>query len=297
MEVLAKIPLFESLTEAERNILAGLWHPRTLKAGAILFKKGDAGDSMFVVEEGIIEVSIPGELGRPSIRVSVFHEGDFFGELSLFDNLPRTASAIAMEDCRLLEMKRNDFRAFLLERPAVALSMLGEISKRLRATNELITSIASRNVNVELEEQLTFGDRMADRIAVFGGSWAFIIMFGVLLFGWMGLNTVQLWFSPFDEYPFIFLNLMLSTLAAIQAPIIMMSQNRAQKKDRLRAEMDYQVNLKSELMLQQLHAKIDEMRAAELHQMQEVVQVELALIRREIEGLEAKSSASNAENS
>ncbi len=297
MDVLAKIPLFESLTEAERNILAGLWHPRTLKAGTTLFKKGDAGDSMFVVEVGIIEVSIPGELGRPSIRVSVFHAGDFFGELSLFDNLPRTASAVAMEECRLLEMTRHDFRSFLMDRPAVALSMLGEISKRLRATNELITSIASRNVNVELEEQLTFGDRMADRIAVFGGSWAFIIMFGVLLFGWMGVNTVQLWFSPFDEYPFIFLNLMLSTLAAIQAPIIMMSQNRAQKKDRLRAEMDYQVNLKSELMLQQLHAKIDEMRAAELHQMQEVVQVELALIRREIEGLEAKTSSSNAENS
>jgi uncharacterized membrane protein len=130
-----------------------------------------------------------------------------------------------------------------------------------------------------MDERLSFGDRIADKLAEFGGSWAFIIIFMVILFGWIGLNTIQLWFRPFDQYPFIFLNLMLSCLGAIQAPVIMMSQNRAQAKDRLRADMDYQVNLKSELMLQQLHAKIDELRATDLHHMNEAIQTQLAQVR------------------
>jgi len=291
---LREIPLFESLPEADRSVLAGLWHERSIRRGEKLFRKGESGSSMFIVEEGIVEVSIPGDQGRPDIRVSVFHEGNFFGELSLIDGLPRTATAVAMEDCRLLEMTRVDFLRFLSERPFVAVTMLGEIGKRLRATNELITNIASRNVNEELEEHLSVGDRLADRIAEFGGSWTFIILFLVFLGVWVVMNTVQFWFKPFDEYPYIFLNLMLSMVAAIQAPIIMMSQNRAQQKDRLRAELDYQVNLKSELMLQQLHAKLDEIRAAELQSMQEVIQVELSLIRRQIEDLSGMRTGGDA---
>src|SRR3990172_560922 len=165
------------------------------------------------------------------------------------------------EKRRVQEMKRDDFVGFLLERPTVAISMMSEMGKRLRATNELVQSLASKNVNEEIEERLTFGERFSDKIAEFGGSWAFIILFMTLLFAWMIVNTVQMWFRPFDDFPFIFLNLLLSCVAALQAPVIMMSQNRAQKKDRLKAELDYQVNLKSELMIQQLHVKFDEMRA------------------------------------
>jgi CRP/FNR family cyclic AMP-dependent transcriptional regulator len=289
-EFLSKIPLFESLSEGDRKNFVRLWKPREILPQQVLFHKGDVGNSMYIVEHGIVEISIPGELGRPSIRISVFHKGNFFGELSLIDGLPRTATAVAMEQVRLLEMTREDFLQFLLDRPSVAISMIGEIGKRLRATNELVTSIASQNVNVELEGQLSFGDRMADRIAKFGGSWGFISFFAAFLVGWALINTIQLWFKPIDEYPFIFLNLILSTLAAIQAPLIMMSQNRAQKKDRIRAEMDYQVNLKSELMLQHLHAKIDEIRAAELHMMQEVLQVELSLMRRQMEEIAPKKT-------
>jgi CRP/FNR family cyclic AMP-dependent transcriptional regulator len=288
-ELFAKIPLFESLGTSDLDELAGLWTSHVVKRGETLFRKGDASSSMFIVQEGIVEVSIPGEQGKPDIRVSVFHEGNFFGELSLIDGLPRTATAMAMEDCRLLEMNRPDFLRFLAGRPFVAVSMLSEVGKRLRNTNELITNLVARNVNVEMDEQLSVGDRLADKIAEFGGSWGFIIIFLVLLFGWMILNSVQIWFKPFDEYPYIFLNLVLSTVAAIQAPVIMMSQNRAQKKDRLRAELDYQVNLKSELMLQQLHAKLDEVRAAELQIMQETLQIELALIRRQLEMMASAS--------
>lgn len=295
LEFLSQMPIFKSLSVSDLQVLVGLWKPRTLKQGEMLFRKGDTGSSMFIIEEGIIEISVPDARQKRDIRISVLHEGDFLGELSLIDGLPRTATAVSMEDCRLLEMSRDDFLDFLLERPAVSISMISEIGHRLRKTNELVTSLASRNVNEEIEEQLSFGDHLSDKMAEFGGSWGFIIFFGVFLVCWMIMNSVQLWFRPFDEFPFIFLNLMLSCLAAIQAPIIMMSQNRAQKKDRLRAELDYQVNLKSELMLQQLHAKIDEVRATELHMVVETLEVELALIRRQLE--EMNTTAAPVERS
>lgn len=288
-EFLSKIPIFDRLLPKDLETLVTLWVPRTLQAGEVLVRKGEPGSSMFVIQDGIVEIRVPDELQKKEIRVSVLHQGDFFGEISLLDGLPRTATAVAMEETKLLVMRRDDFIEFLLQRPSVAVAMLGEIGGRLRATNELVQSLASKNVNEELEEQLGVGDRLADKIAEFGGSWAFISSFMAFLVLWMIMNTLQLWYQPFDQFPFIFLNLMLSCVAALQAPVIMMSQNRAQKKDRLRAELDYQVNLKSELMLQQLHSKMDEVRAAELQAIQETLQVELALIRRRLEEFEAPS--------
>ena len=273
-EFLSKIPIFENLSTADHDTLVGLWHKRELAVDEVLFRVGDKGDAMYVIQSGVIDIRVPLQGPKKEMTVSVLHEGEFFGELSIIDGLPRTATAIAAEDAQLLEMKRNEFIKFLLDRPGVAISMVSVIGKRLRDTNELVQSLASKNVNEEMDEQLSVGDRLADKIAEFGGSWVFIILFMVLLFTWIGLNTVQLWFKPFDQYPFIFLNLLLSCLGAIQAPVIMMSQNRAQKKDRLRAELDYQVNVKSELMLQQLHAKIDELRATDLHHMNEAIQAQ-----------------------
>ncbi len=287
-EFLSRIPIFEKLSGPDLEVLRKLWKPRVLQQGAVLFRKGDTGNSMFIIQAGIVEITVPDEYEKKDYRISVLREGEFVGELSLIDGLPRTASATATDDCVLLEMKREDFLLFLMERPSVAISMVGEIGKRLRSTNELVTSLASKNVNEEIEEQLSLGDRLADRIAELGGSWPFIITFCILLLGWMIVNTVQMWIRPFDVFPFIFLNLMLSMVAALQAPVIMMSQNRAGKKDRLRAELDYQVNLKSELMLQQLHSKFDEVRAAELRMIQESLQVDLALMRRSLEELDAK---------
>lgn len=284
-EDLTKIPIFERLTEADGEVLLKLWKPRTLKEGQILFRKDDQGDSMFLIEDGTLEITVPVNQPQKEMRVSVLGAGEFVGELSLIDGLPRTATARALEDCKLLEMRRDDFLKFLIERPSVAILMVSEIGKRLRATNELVQSLASKNVNVEIEERLSLGDRIADKVAEFGGSWSFILSFLLFMGLWMGLNTSQILFKPFDEYPFILLNLMLSTIAALQAPVIMMSQNRAQKKDRLRADLDYQVNLKSELMLQQLHAKLDEVRATDLDQIQSTLQ-ELAALKRRFEELE-----------
>ncbi|MEK6650799.1 MAG: DUF1003 domain-containing protein [Bacteroidota bacterium] len=288
-EFLSQIPIFDRLLPKDLETLSTLWSPRTLQPGEVLVRKGEPGSSMFVIQDGIVEIRVPDELQKKEIRVSVLHQGDFFGEISLLDGLPRTATAVAMEETKLLVMRRNDFIEFLLQRPSVAVAMLGEIGGRLRATNELVQSLASKNVNEELEDQLSVGDRLADKIASFGGSWEFISSFVAFLLIWVIMNSIQLWFQPLDQFPFIFLNLMLSCVAALQAPVIMMSQNRAQKKDRLRAELDYQVNLKSELMLQQLHSKMDEVRAAELQAIQETLQVELALIRRRLDEFEVTS--------
>lgn len=288
-DFLAKIPIFEKLSSSDLEVVRTLWGPRGLSEGEVLFRKGDSGSSMYVIEEGSIEITVPVTNQKKEMRVSVMHEGEFLGELSLIDGLPRTATARALEPCRLLEMHREDFVRFLMERPAVAISMVSVIGSRLRETDELVTSLASKNVNVEIEGQLKFGDRLADKIAEFGGSWPFIIVFAVFVLGWITINAVQFLFRPFDDFPFIFLNLILSVLAAIQAPLIMMSQNRAQKIDRLKSDLDYQVNLKSELLLQELHAKIDEVRATELQEIRSSVKDELAMLKERLEELERAS--------
>jgi len=288
-EFLQKIPIFEKLSGSDFDVLGKLWKPRKLKKGEVLFRFGELGTSMVVIEDGKIEISVPVENQQKEMQISVLHEGEFVGELALIDGLPRTATARAVEECRVQEMKRDDFVGFLLERPTVAISMMSEMGKRLRATNELVQSLASKNVNEEIEERLTFGERFSDKIAEFGGSWAFIILFMTLLFAWMIVNTVQMWFRPFDDFPFIFLNLLLSCVAALQAPVIMMSQNRAQKKDRLKAELDYQVNLKSELMIQQLHVKFDELRANEIHEMHITLE-QITAIKKRLEEFEHLSS-------
>lgn len=258
-DFLSKIPIFKFLPEDDHVALVSLWKTKTMKAGEVLFRKGERGSSMYVIEEGEIEILLP--VGPPvnEMILSTFKEGEFFGELSLFADTPRTATARALIDTRLVEMQRGDFITFVMERPSVSISMLAEMAKRLQLTNELITSLASKNPNDEIEERLSFGDRVSDKIATFGGSWGFIFSFLTFMTLWMSANLAQLWYKPFDEYPFILLNLMLSTVAALQGPVIMMSQNRAQKKDRLKADLDYQVNIKSELMLQQLHKKMDQL--------------------------------------
>ncbi len=288
-EFLQKIPIFEKLSGPDFEVLGKLWKQRKLRKGEVLFRFGELGTSMVVIEEGNIEISVPVENQHKEMQISVLHEGEFVGELALIDGLPRTATARALEDCRMQEMKRDDFVAFLLERPTVAISMMSEMGKRLRSTNELVQSLASKNVNEEIEERLTVGEHVADRVAEFGGSWGFIFLFLGFMTVWMTINTMQILVHPFDEFPFILLNLMLSTIAALQGPVIMMSQNRAQKKDRLKAELDYQVNLKSELMIQQLHVKFDELRANEIHDMHSTLD-HITAIKKRLEELEHVSS-------
>ncbi len=275
-EFLFSIPIFKLLPDVDHLPLVSLWKEKNVKAGEVLFRKGQAGSSMFVIENGEIEIILPVDPPVNEVLLSVLKQGEFFGELSLLADTPRTATARAVTDTRLVEMQRDDYIAFVMERPSVGISMLSEMAKRLQLTNDLITSLTSKNPNEEIKEKLSFGDKIADKIAEFGGSWRFIIAFGIFMACWIGLNSVQLIAQPFDEYPFILLNLMLSTVAALQAPVIMMSQNRAQKKDRLKADLDYQVNIKSELMLQQLHQKMDRLMNEEIS----IVHKDLELLKK-----------------
>ncbi len=242
-ELLAHIPLFESLTAEDLESLSRKLEEANYGDGDVVFQQGDEGSSLFIIDDGAVEISY-GE-GRGRITLATLFPGQYFGELSLFDRAPRSATATAVKASRLIRLDRDDLVDFVNKNPAAALRIIAEMSERLRQTNELMSRQVSRNVLEEEEEHLTIGQRVADRVAAFGGSWPFIFTFGAVMVMWMLVNILR--FSNFDPYPFILLNLVLSTLAALQAPVIMMSQNRQASKDKLLAENDYQVNLKAEL--------------------------------------------------
>jgi len=241
--LLSNIALFESLTDEDLTALGQRVETVIYEPGEVIFQQGDEGSSLFVVEDGAVDISF-GE-GKARVVLASLFNGQYFGELSLFDGSPRSATATASKRSRLIRLDREDLVDFVNKNPDAALRIIAEMSERLRQTNELMSRQVSRNVLNEAEEAMTLGQRVADRVASFGGSWPFIFLFGTVMFVWMGINIAGL--THFDLYPFILLNLCLSTLAAIQAPIIMMSQNRQATKDKLLAENDYQVNRKAEM--------------------------------------------------
>jgi len=256
-ELLANVPLFESLTDDDVDALAARVQTVDYEAGQVIFNQGDEGSALFIVEDGAVEISY-GE-GKTKIVLASLFPGQYFGELSLFDGAPRSATATAVKRSHLIRLDRADLVDFVNGSPAAALRIIGEMSERLRQTNELMSRQVSRNVLEEAEERLTFGQRIADKVAAFGGSWPFILIFCAIMVVWIGSNVVAL--AKFDPYPFILLNLVLSTVAAIQAPIIMMSQNRQATKDKLLAENDYQVNLKAEMEIESMLRNQTEMMA------------------------------------
>jgi CRP/FNR family cyclic AMP-dependent transcriptional regulator len=242
-ELLANIPLFESLTPEDLDALAKRIEIEEHQEGGTVFTQGDLGSALYLIEEGSVEISY-GE-GRGRVILSTLFPGQYFGELSLFDGAPRSATATAVKPSRLMRLDRDDLVDFVNKNPAAALRIIAEMSERLRQTNELMSRQVSRNVLEEEEGSLTFGQRIADKVAAFGGSWPFIFIASGIMVVWMALNIFLA--AKFDPYPFILLNLVLSSVAALQAPIIMMSQNRQSTKDKLLAQNDYQVNLKAEL--------------------------------------------------
>lgn len=256
---LARIPLFQRLEPHELEHLAEDVEQVNYKAGEIIFHEYDTGDALYVVEEGSVRIWVTDEDVK-QVTLTELTPGQFFGELSVLDRGHRSSSASAIVDTHLHRLSSDNFQKFLLAHPDCAIDVICEIGARLRQTNLLVAQRASRNVNEVMERRYTFGQRVADRVAAFGGSWTFIFIFGGILLVWMATNTLLLaqfghGGAQWDPYPYILLNLMLSALAALQAPVIMMSQNRAAAKDRLAAEQDFKVNLKSELMLEELVRK------------------------------------------
>jgi uncharacterized membrane protein len=254
--MLKEVSLFELLDDQERAALAERMDCRDFKQGAVIFEYGDPGGVIFILRSGEVEVFLENQEGE-KIIIAENERGDVVGELSFLDGGHRTATAVARTDAQALTMHRDRLLEFIDKHPHAAIDLLTVVGRRLRATDELLRAHVSRNVNVEVAEQMTLGQRVADRVAAFGGSWTFIGIFAAIMLVWVTLNTAALFRHHFDPYPYILLNLFLSMIAAIQAPVIMMSQNRQAAKDRLQADQDYQVNLKAELEVAQLHRKID----------------------------------------
>lgn len=250
-KALRAVPLFESLDDDAADTLCSLLSTEECDAGAMLFRAGDAGDSMYLIEDGKVQISMRSSDGEELI-LAVLGPGDFFGEMALIDGKPRSANATVCDSSRLAVLSRQHFLSFLSSSSNVALEMLTALTRRLRRTDELLRHLATRNANEEEASHLTFSDRAADVIAEFGGSWKFIISSLAFFCLWVLANSYLLTRAVFDPYPFILLNLALNMITALQAPIIMMSQNRQSYKDRLRADLDYRVNLKNELALNEI---------------------------------------------
>ncbi|HKA86932.1 MAG TPA: DUF1003 domain-containing protein [Haliangiales bacterium] len=242
-KLLANIPLFESLAPEDLSALEARLEERQFPADAVVFSQGDPGDTLFVIQEGSVEVAF--EQGKRKLVLANLFEGQYVGEISLLDGGARSATVRTLKPTLLLALDRHDFTEFLTSKPRAALSILAEMGERMRHTNELMSRQVSKNVLEEAEEKLTLGQRVADKVASFGGSWSFIFAFGAVMAFWMSVNAIDK--IAWDIYPYILLNLCLSTIAALQAPVIMMSQNRQAAKDKLLAQNDFQVNLKNEL--------------------------------------------------
>ena len=248
---LRQVPLFESLDEEAAKELSGLLETLDCEAPKVLFRAGDAGDAMYIIERGKVRISVQATDGR-ELTLTELGQGDFFGELTLLDRQPRSANATVSEESRLAVLSREHFLSFMRSKPNVALEMLTALAHRLRHTDELLRYSVTRNVNVEEAARLTLSDRAADIIAEFGGSWKFILA-AVFFFNlWVLINSLLLTKGGFDPYPYLLLSTGINMLAVLQAPIILMSQNRQSHKDRLRSEIDYQVNLKNELALNEI---------------------------------------------
>jgi uncharacterized membrane protein len=258
---LSRVPLFRRLEPHELEHLAEDVAQVDYKAGETIFNEHDLGDGLYVVETGSVRIWVMDE-DVIEVTLAELKPGDFFGELAVLDRGERSSSATALTDTHLHKLSSDAFQEFLIEHPDASIDVICEIAQRMRQTNLLVSKRAARNINREMDENATIGQRIADKVASFGGSWTFIIIYVSFLVAWMAANTFALAYyghgengSQFDPYPYILLNLMLSMTAALQAPIIMMSQNRAATKDRLAAEQDFKVNLKSELMLEELIRK------------------------------------------
>ncbi len=254
--MIGEVPIFGLLDDEEREALSQMMNSRDFKKGETVFHYGDPGGEIFILRTGRVELFVENTDGE-KIVLSENEQGDVIGELSFLDGGPRTATAVASEDTQMLVLDRVRLLDFIDKHPHAAMDVLTVIGRRLRATDELLRTQVSRNPNVEEEERLTIGQRIADKVASFGGSWTFIILFAVVLAVWVILNSSALLSNHFDPYPYILLNLFLSMIAAIQAPVIMMSQNRQASKDRLKSDLDYEVNLKAELEVAHLHRKVD----------------------------------------
>ncbi|HTP85320.1 MAG TPA: DUF1003 domain-containing protein [Bryobacteraceae bacterium] len=254
-EVLREIPLFALLDDDELAVLGEQVERKTFSVRQRIFKIGDPSERAYLLISGTVVVSTIDEDNQEV----VFHRpgpGEFFGFASMLEQTPHQTNAIATEESICVEVDRHDLFTLLERKPHAGIDLLTVLSRQIHDAQALIRSRATRNANEVIEEQATRPEEIADAVARFGGSWSFIITFALVLIVY---STANIWLAAraWDPYPFILLNLFLSMLAAIQAPVIMMSQNRQDKKDRLRSELDFEVNRRAETEIQGLASRMN----------------------------------------
>ena len=248
-----EVPLFQLLDAEERRVLAEQVSRLTFNKGQVIYNAGDPGGLAYLIQKGQVHVTIK-DANSENIIVDIADDGGLVGMSALLAGEAHQTTATAVEDTIAIEIDRDDIATLLEAKPLAGLDMMTIVEKQLRTVHELMRTRVTRNINEEIDQQETFGEKVADGVARFGGSWTFVILFGVILLIYVAINASLR--SPWDPYPFILLNLFLSMLAAVQAPIIMMSQNRQDIKDRLRSAMDYRINLKAELEIEEVLQRI-----------------------------------------
>jgi uncharacterized membrane protein len=254
-EALKHVPLFALLDQEETAVLAGQVELKKFAPRQRIYKIGDATGQAYVMVTGRVRVTTLDEDHQEVVIDEPAH-GEFFGFASMLERTPHQTNAVALEASECIEVDRNDIAVLLQRKPMAGMDMLTVLGKQFHAAQQLVRVRASRNANEVIDEKTTLGQRIADKVAGFGGSWTFILTFLTVLLIYTAINIV-LGRSAWDPYPFILLNLFLSMLAAIQAPVIMMSQNRQDTKDRVRSELDFEVNRRAESEIQGLARKLN----------------------------------------
>ena len=254
---LKHVPLFSLLDDDETAVLASQVELKKFAPRQRIYKMGDPGGRAYIMISGKVRVTTVDE-DHQEVLVDEPAHGEFFGFASMLDETPHQTSATSVEETVCIEIDRHDISILLERKPLAGIDMLAVLGRQFHASQQLVRLRASRNPNEVIEATTTIGERIADSVARFGGSWNFIISFGLVLVVYSGINVV-LGKSAWDPYPFILLNLFLSMLAAIQAPVIMMSQNRQDTKDRLRGELDFDVNRRAESEIQGLASKLNQL--------------------------------------
>jgi CRP/FNR family cyclic AMP-dependent transcriptional regulator len=257
--LLRSIPMFQGLGDDDLRELSKTLVERSFPAGKSIMVQGDKGSEMYIVAAGHVNIFLPGESSR---RVSLkdIARGEYFGELALFDDKPRSASALATTDAVLLALSRETLSSYLAVRPRAAMNILQTMAERLRETNAMLSERVAKNSVEEIEKNLSWSQRLADKVAELNGSWAFIVFLIASTAAWMAFNTA-FQPGPFDPYPFVFFNLLLAVLVALQGPLIVMSQNRQSLKDRAQSDTDFKVNVKNEVNIETIIRELGEFRA------------------------------------
>ena len=255
-EELAGVELFELLDADELNELAAVIDEKNLKEGETVFQAGDFGESLYIVKSGDVELFIKDTTGQ-KIVLKVACRDDIFGEISMLDNRPRSATAIALSNTELFALDRDDLLLLFQKNPDAGLNMLAAMSGMLREADNLLRTRVSRNVNDEMEEKLSTLQRIADWIAWFSGSMQFLMLNGLIFIVWISINIFPLGIAQFDPFPFGLLTMIVSLEAIFLSCFVLISQNRQSEKDHIRSDIEYEVNIKAELEVAHLHEKID----------------------------------------